>query len=244
MQPDAAILWRNYLVYACSGRLSKVVDFRTLTILDTNWHFGERNWQFNLNKVKHKTRKSLKGLNYIVIVDFDIYRNYHYKIPVSGPLFRERDFGRLIAPHIHGIIWGPRLSLERRAKFAGGLFGAPAVKEVKIYHFGGASLYMVKPPYRGKSIVTGRNNKYGRRPWNDMYLTSHHLLLTHLGGYSYPDLTFAGGDGCAVLKEAKRLWKKDIRATERKRQTMRPQGIFIDGIEWIGDPNYCRSERK
>jgi hypothetical protein len=46
-----------------------------------------------------------------------------------------------------------------------------------------------------------------RRAWPEMSLTLHHLLLRQLHRYCYPELTFAGGEGRAILATAKRLWR-------------------------------------
>lgn len=46
-----------------------------------------------------------------------------------------------------------------------------------------------------------------RRPWPQMSLKLHHLLLSQLHDVRYPDLTFASGEGSQVLACAKRLWR-------------------------------------
>jgi len=78
-----------------------------------------------------------------------------------------------------------------------------------VYDFLGALRYKGKSPYRGRTVF--RLPSSGRkisRPWSDMSLTLHHLLLRNLHQYRCPELTFAGGEGRAILAYAKRLWRE------------------------------------
>jgi hypothetical protein len=85
------------------------------------------------------------------------------------------------------------------------MFNAPGVKIIQVYDFAGALRYMAKPPCCGRSVFRLQRGGYGRRSWAKMSLTLHHLLLSKLHHFCYPDLTFAGGDGRAVLAHANRL---------------------------------------
>ena len=66
--------------------------------------------------------------------------------------------------------------------------------------------YMVKPPYMGQLVHYRGDRIRIRYPWAEMPLKLHHLLFCHLVDFSYPDLTFAGGEGSAILARANRLW--------------------------------------
>jgi hypothetical protein len=209
MQPSSGLWWQCYLQEAIKNfGLSEWEDLGTLTILDDRWHFGERDWNFRPGKIEYQVRRALKGLNYVVMIEFEIFRNVPYFGPPSPEsVASHTDSGRLIAPHIQGLIWGKRPTRSQRRQFAGGIFGAPGVKIKEVYDFEGALRYMAKPPYRGRSVYKLTSGKLGRRVWSDMSLTLHHLLLCKLHNFSYPELTFAGGEGCAVLADAKRLWR-------------------------------------
>ena len=151
----------------------------------------------------------MKGLNYLVIIEFEIYRNFRYLEPLpAGSVVPHVDQGRLIAPHIQGFIWGKFPSARQRARFEGGIFDVPGIKVVGVHDFDGALKYMGKPPCRGRSVFRLPSGRVSRRPWPKMSLTLHHLLLSHLHPYRCPDLTFAGGEGSAILRAAKWLWRE------------------------------------
>ena len=208
MQPSSALWWQCYLQQAITdASLPGRPDLATITVLDHRWHFGEKHWDFNPGKIEYQVRRALKGLNYLVLIEFEIFRNDQYLgPPLPGSVASHSSHGRVIAPHIQGIIWGKRPNRKQRAEFAGGLFGAPAIKIVHVHDFTGALQYMVKPP-QGRSVSNREASHVLRWPWHDISLTLHHLLLTHLHAFSYPDLTFAGGEGRAILAHAKRLWR-------------------------------------
>ena len=158
--------------------------------------------------MEYQVRRALKGLNYIVAIEFETFRNVRYLgPPPPGSVAAHQDQGRTIAPHIQGLIWGKFPSPRQRAQFSGGIFNAPGIKVVGVHDVAGAVKYLGKPPYRGRSVYRRLNGTMGRRPWPEMSLTLHHLLLSHLHPYSCPDLTFASGAGSAILTNAKRLWR-------------------------------------
>jgi hypothetical protein len=209
MQPSSGPYWQCYLREALlQSGIPDRKDLATITVLDERWHFGEKNWDFAPGKIEYQLRRALKGLNYIVMIEFEVYRNVRYLgPPLPGSVATHHDYGRVIAPHIQGLIWGKRPSARQRAQFRGGLFGAPGIKIVQVYDFHGALQYMAKPPCRGKSVFCLSNGRMLRWPWSGMHLTLHHLLLRKLCWQSYPDLTFASGEGSTVLALAKRLWR-------------------------------------
>jgi hypothetical protein len=209
MQPSGAMYWQCYLFAALQAAgIDQRLDLSTITILDQRWHFGERNWNFAPGKIEYQVRRALKGLNYIVAIEFETFRNVRYLGPAPpGSLAAHQDQGRTIAPHIQGLIWGKRPSRYQRAQFAGGLFEAPGIHVESVYDFPGAQRYLGKPPYRGRSVYQRLDGTFGRRPWLKMSLTLHHLFLTHLHYYCWPELTFASGAGSAILTDAKRLWR-------------------------------------
>ena len=229
MQPSASLWWQCYLYHALTA--SDVIDrpdIFTITILDKRWHFGERRWNFAPGKIEYQVRRGLKGLNYLVMIEFEVFGNLRYfePLPSTGNAWqlepggvipphlqwlmsehRQRDEGRLIAPHIQGLLWGQRPSRRQRAQFAGGIFDAPGIKLMPLTNFAGAVRYMVKPPYMGQLLQLRPAGRRVRYPWARMPLLLHHLLFCNLYDYSYADLTFASGEGSAILAHAKRLWR-------------------------------------
>jgi hypothetical protein len=209
VQPSAAMYWQCYLFAALQDAgVDQHPDLSTITILDKRWHFGERNWNFAPRKIEYQVRRALKGLDYLVVIEFETYRNVRYLEPLpSGSVLGHHDHGRLITPHLQGLIWGKAPSQQQRACFAGGLFGSPGGKLIGVHDFPGALKYMGKPPYRGRSIFRLTSGRKITRPWPDMSLTLHHLMVRHLHQYCWPELTFASGEGSAILAHAKRLWR-------------------------------------
>jgi hypothetical protein len=209
MQPSGAIYWQCYLYEALrQARTDECPDLSAITIIDKRWHFGHRHWNFAPGKIEHRVRRALKGLNYIVAIEFEVFRNVRYLAePAPRSLAAHKDEGITIAPHIQGLLWGGGVSRRSRAKFIGGIFNAPGIKVVDVYDLPGALRYMGKPPYCGRSVFRSGSGRYYRRPWPKMSLTLHHLLLSHLHQFRRPDLTFAGGEGSAILARAKRLWR-------------------------------------
>ena len=209
MQPRAALFWQQHLYRAlvADGVVDRP-DIYTITIVDQRWHFGQHDWNFQPAKIEYQVRRALKGLNYLVMVEFQVFSNvrYHQPVVVDG-IEQWRDHGRVIAPHIQGLLWGKRPSRRQRGLFPGGLFGAPGIKLVRLTDFAGAVRYMVKPPSIGQLVHPLPGGGYVRYPWARMSLTLHHLFLTRLCHVSYPDLTFASGEGSAVLAHAKRSWR-------------------------------------
>jgi len=209
MQPSGAMYWQCYLFAALQAAgIDQRPDLSTITILDHRWHFGECLWNFAPRKIEYQVRRALLGLNYIVVIEFEIFRNVRYfGPPPPGSVAAHQDYGRTIAPHIQGLIWGKWPSRRQRALFAGGLFGASGIQVENVYDLMGAQRYVGKPPYRGRSVYQRLNGTFGRRPWPDMSLTLHHLLLSNLSRFCWPELTFASGEGSAILADAKRIWR-------------------------------------
>jgi hypothetical protein len=201
MQPSGGIYWQCYLYAALQAAgIDQRFDLSTITILDKRWHFGDRDWNFAPGKIEYQVRRALKGLNYLVMIEFEVFRNVrHLAAPRPGSLAAHEDQGRVIAPHIQGLIWGDVPSRRSRTRFSGGIFNAPGIKIISVHDFAGALRYMAKPPHRGRSVFRLTSGRYCRRSWAEMSLTLHHLFLSNLHQFSYPDLTFAGGEGRAVL---------------------------------------------
>jgi hypothetical protein len=213
MQPDSALIWIRYLSTAMKlYRLDQRKDLATLTIIDKRWHFGEEWWNFSAQFIKNEIQRIFLNLNYILLIEFGVYRNYHHHTQL-GPhsLIQDLDEGRLIAPHAQGVIWHKRPTRAQRKKFSGGIFNAHSVHVRDVHDFDGAVRYMVKPPYRGQSVIKRASGRCVSVPWPDMNLTLHHLLLSNLGKYTFPELTFAGGEGVEILQSAKDQWRKDVR---------------------------------
>ena len=209
MQPSAALYWQAYLYYALlNADVFDRSDIFTLTIIDKNWHFGERQWNFQPGKIEYQVRRALKGLNYLVMIEFQAFGNVrHTQQLVIDGVEQVRDFGRVIAPHVQGLLWGKRPSRRQRAQFPGGLFGAPGIKLKRITDFAGAVRYMVKPPYMGQLLHPRPDGRVLRYPWARMSLRLHHLLFRHLNQFRYPELSLGSGEGSEVLAYAKRLWR-------------------------------------
>jgi hypothetical protein len=190
MQPIAAQYWQIYLYRALmeSDAVDRP-DLFTITLLDKRWHFGELDWQFARGKIEYEVRRALKGLNYLTLIEFQVFGNHRFleELPATE-IASHRDCGRTIAPHIQGLIWGKGPSRAQRAMFAGGINNAPGVTLKRVTDFAGAVRYMVKPPYQGQLIHPRKSGGYTRYPW-DMPLKLHHLLFCNLFDYSYLDLS-------------------------------------------------------
>jgi hypothetical protein len=214
MQPSGSIYWQCYLYTALQAAdIDLHLNLSTITILDKYWHFGERNWNFAPGKIEYQVRRALKGLNYIVMIEFEVFRNVRYLgSPLLESVAAHQDHGRLITPHIQGFVWEKFPSLAQRNHFSGGIFNAPGIKIVAVHDFPGALRYMIKPPYKGRSVFRLPNGRMIRRVWPDMNLTLHHLFLCNLHQFRYSDLTFAGGEGRPILSHAKRLWRDYVSA--------------------------------
>jgi hypothetical protein len=209
MQPSGAMYWQCYLYAALQAAgIDQRLDLSTITILDQRWHFGGRAWNFAPTKIEYQVRRALKGLNYLVGIEFEVFRNVKYLGPPPlGSVASHQELGCTIAPHIQGFIWGQSPSRRQRASFSGGIFGAPGVDVESVYDFAGALKYMGKPPYRGRSVYRLASGRKISRPWAAMSLTLHHLFLSNLHQFCCPDLTFASGEGSAILAHARRLWR-------------------------------------
>jgi hypothetical protein len=111
--------------------------------------------------------------------------------------------GRIIAPHVQGLIWGATPELRARcAQLGAGLAGADPLHLYSIREaaggFAGAVGYMVKPPRHGYCLWRAHGCLH--HPGEALALVRHHRLFTHLLPYDYPDLTLSGGEGLAVLR--------------------------------------------
>ena len=189
----------------------------------------------------------MKGLNYLVMIEFEVFGNRRYLVNGASPRIefalydssrtdpytQSIDYGRVIAPHVQGLIWGRRPSRWQRTQFLGGDFNAPGVMLKPLTNFAGAVRYMVKPPYMGQLVHVRPDGGRRRYPWPGMPLLLHHLLFCNLCEYSYPDLTFAGGEGRAVLAAAKRLWLE--RAPVNLQRYAYPQQPF-HRLELVSSP--------
>ena len=115
--------------------------------------------------------------------------------------------GRIIAPHVQGLVWGETPGLRARcAQLVPGLAGADPLRLLAIREaaggFAGAVGYMVKPPRHGYCLWQDRHDCLHHQG-EKLALKCHHYLFTHLLPYDYPDLTLSGGAGVAVLRTAR-----------------------------------------
>jgi hypothetical protein len=97
--------WQCYLFAALQAAgIDQRFDLSTITILDKRWHFGERKWDFSPGRIKYRVQQALKGLSYLVMIEFEVFRNVRCLQPLPRnkvKLFRDQ--GRLIAPHVQGL---------------------------------------------------------------------------------------------------------------------------------------------
>jgi hypothetical protein len=113
------------------------------------------------------------------------------------------DTGRIIAPHVQGLIWGETPGLRARcAQLGAGLAGADPLRLLAIREaaggFAGAVGYMVKTPHHGYRLYQDRYGCLHHRG-EKLALKRHHRLFTHLLPYDYPDLVLSGGEGVAEV---------------------------------------------
>jgi hypothetical protein len=86
----------------------------------------------------------LAGSNYVVAIEFAPFRNH----------VMADNTGRIIAPHVQGLIWRETPGLRARcAQLGAGLAGADPLHLLAIREaaggFAGAVGYLVKPPHHG-----------------------------------------------------------------------------------------------
>jgi hypothetical protein len=114
--------------------------------------------------------------------------------------------------HLHGLGWGKRDHVDRAlGAWPQSFCGAPGKTTKAIYNLSGVLAYCAKDT-RTRSVVKRsgtRNWHHKERIWSPQMRTLLHLL----GSTSKPLLTFATGEGTAVLKRARRLareigWKQ------------------------------------
>lgn len=197
MNPYARGTWRDCIASAIE-ECDVSDDLWVTTILNESWHFDDTEWKFDGDRVKRQVRNALIGESFLFHIELAPYRN------VRGTLG-----GRLITPHIQGLMWR-KLGRGERSKvngrFAGGLFGADPLWQVPPYDFPGALRYSIKPPFHGYSLIERRDGKRGHCRCN-LSLAQHFWLYENLKGFRYPDLAFAGGEGVHVLRRARELSK-------------------------------------
>jgi hypothetical protein len=154
-------------------------------------------------------RAILAGYNYVVAIEFAPFRNH----------VMADNTGRIIAPHLQGLIWGETPGLRARcAQLGAGLAGADPLRLLAIREaaggFAGAVGYMVKPPHHGYRLYQDRSGRFHHQR-EKLALIRHHRLFTHLLPYDYPDLTLSGGAGVAVLRTARAAADRPFRRPQR-----------------------------
>ena len=210
MNPHARPIWQHYLRKAFGDwGVETAPDVRMITLINDLWHFDERTWDFDLDRMKRQIRSLLAGCNYVVSIEFAYFCNHLLAV----------GSGQVVAPHVQGLIWGETPGLrERCAQLVPGLAGADPLHLLAIREaaggFAGAVGYMVKPPYHGYSVwkdMRGRIHHQGKA----LALKRHHYLFTHLLPYDYPDLFLSGGEGVAVLRTARAAADRPFRRSRR-----------------------------
>jgi hypothetical protein len=208
--PHARPLWQRYLHQAFGHWDTETAPrLRMLTLLNGAWHFGEHAWDFDLERIKRQIRAILAGYHYVVAIEFACFRNYRM---TTGT-------GRIIAPHVQGLIWGDTPGLRaRRAALVAGIAGADPIHLRSIKEeaggFAGAVGYMVKPPHHGYRLWQDAHGRFHHQG-EALALQRHHYLFTHLLPYDYPDLTLSGGAGVAVLRTARAAADRPFRRPQR-----------------------------
>ena len=159
--------------------------------------------------IKRQIRAILAGYNYVVAIEFACFRNH----------VMADNTGRIIAPHVQGLIWRETPGLRARcAQLGAGLAGADPLRLLAIREaaggFAGAVGYMVKPPHHGYCLYQDRFGRFHHRG-EKLALKRHHRLFTHLLPYDYPDLALSGGAGVAVLRTARAAADRPFRRPRR-----------------------------
>ena len=203
MNPAARVRWLQdvFTVFddAADDSAIDLSDMRTLTVIDQRWFTTRKDWDFDLDAIKRRLWAGLRGLNYFGMIEFAWFadRGWH-------------DGERLIAPHFQGVVWDisePRLAGARR-RFSGGLDGTVPIWCRQVDNLAGALSYAVKAPCYGYSAGRPLPDQPPKRRSRRLSLALHYFFLTQLGltqlgGYSFPDLTVAGGHGADVLRAAR-----------------------------------------
>lgn len=192
MNPYAAELWERCLRRAAIEHGLDQGPPYMATILDRRWHFPVDRWALDLKGIVAQARRALRGVSYLLLVETALLDYLGY---------------RQVAPHLQGFIFEPLSRRRRQAiaeHFAGGVARAPALWAEPVWDFVGASRYSVKPPTYVARCYRGRDGRLVHRG-RDLRLTEHFYLWRHLHPLTYLDLTFAGGLGRGVLRDALRL---------------------------------------
>jgi hypothetical protein len=216
MNPFARGVWLHHLIEA-----AKFYDIRSrthlsaITIISPDWDFDEKNWRLDLGQIKRNVRTLLRGYNYLLHIEFAYFRNYRVFDRDTGEIV-----GRLVSPHLQGLIWGPRPGWRGRKKgLRRGITGARPVVVIPVSEarggLDGALTYMTKPPFHGYTRRGVSDRQFRSRP-TDLTLRQHHFLLSHLFDLDWPTLAMSGGEGIGVLRMARACADRPFRPKKRR----------------------------
>jgi hypothetical protein len=203
MNPFARGVWLRHLIEAAEFYdLRSRTHLSAITIISPDWDFDEKNWSLDLDRIKRHVRKLLRGYNYLLHIEFAYFRNYRVFDRETGEVV-----GRLISPHLQGLIWGPRPGWKARKKgLRRGITGARPVVVIPVSEarggLDGALTYMTKPPFYGYTRRAVSERQFRSRP-TDLTLRQHHFLLSHLFDLDWPTLAMSGGEGIGLLRRAR-----------------------------------------
>ncbi len=122
-----------------------------LTFLDDRYMFNEREGTAEVYKLKQAVQAAIR--NYTSLNAFGVIEN---QAIINYP---ERQKGKALSVHVHGICWGTQsdvAELKKRAKgFKSSITKLP-IQSKKVHQLEGSvgrlARYMAKPPYQGKEV--------------------------------------------------------------------------------------------
>lgn len=192
LNPWSDEMWQNYLYRGLVLRGARYRSPVAVTAIHPPWNTNTSSPRFNLAEIRGEVEEAFSGLSYLVMIEFAVFRNVSH----GG--------GRLIAPHIQGLVFGDidngRLA-KLRKRFGGGMDGAHGLWLEKVTDLAGAVRYLVKPPVCGYSRKPLKNNKV-KRPIFQFSYRQRFRTFELFRRFIYPDLTIGGRLGATVLRDA------------------------------------------
>jgi hypothetical protein len=191
MNPYSADYWRQYLINAYDELIGTPNPCFSVTGIHLPFMTDDVNWNLRIPAFKQFLWNTFMPHNFLGMIEFARFQNVKY------------GDGKLISPHFQGVLWGgfSRGDWDRIHKaFAGGPMGAAGLVCKEVYDLKGGLSYAVKLPSYGHNLWKSGQG-FVSKP-SRQYLPQHYALFKHLSGFTFPELTVAGGQGKEVRRAA------------------------------------------
>lgn len=203
MNPWAGELWSG-LLHQAYERFQAAEPHFAVTVLDHDWdllvndytHFDPAELRSVIQTIRQQLQTAFRGTSYLFMVDVSVERE-------AGL----HNNARRLCLHLHGIVWRDRRKLRAAKRhFAGGHYGAPALKTKLMYDPAGWFNYMSRDQRLGNHWYRERatwERLYKRRN-EDLYSGQRQHLLRLFRHVTKPDLCLASGLGKQIKLDALR----------------------------------------